>query len=58
MPELQYCGGFDDDMDSLVHDDENNHAAPVSKNDGQAGSGNLKNQSSSHRKRKHNLKDM
>ncbi|KAG5126958.1 hypothetical protein JHK82_027793 [Glycine max] len=58
LPELQYCGGFDDDMDSLVHDDENNHAAPVSKNDGQAGSGNLKNQSSSHRKRKHNLKDI
>ncbi|KAG5062544.1 hypothetical protein JHK85_003727 [Glycine max] len=58
LPELQYCGGFDDDMDSLVHHDENNHAAPVSKNDGPAGSANLKNQSSSRRKRKHNLKDI
>ncbi|CAJ1967842.1 unnamed protein product [Sphenostylis stenocarpa] len=61
LPELQYCGGFDDDMDSLIHDDENkviDHAAPVSKNDGQAGSGNLKNQNSTRRKRKHNLKDI
>nr|KYP53632.1 Serine/threonine-protein kinase ATM [Cajanus cajan] len=61
LPELQYCGGFDDDMDTLAHDDENqviDHAAPRTENDEQVGSGNLKNQSSSRRKRKHNLKDI
>ncbi|TKY53534.1 putative oxidoreductase GLYR1 [Spatholobus suberectus] len=62
LPELQCCGGFDnDDIDTLIYNDEEkviDHAAPVIKNDGQAGSGNLKNQSSSRRKRKHNLKDI
>ncbi|RDY01809.1 putative oxidoreductase GLYR1, partial [Mucuna pruriens] len=61
LPELQYCGGFDDDVDTSVHDDEkevNYHAAPTIKNDGQAGSENVKNQSSTRRKRKHNLKDI
>lgn len=60
LPELQYCGSFDDDMDTLVHGDENNaidYSASLSKNGGQAGSGNSKNQST-RRKRKHNLKDM
>ncbi|XP_022640837.1 uncharacterized protein LOC106772117 isoform X2 [Vigna radiata var. radiata] len=56
LPELQYCGGFDDDMDTIVHGDENK--AINYKNDGQVGSGNLKSQSSSRRKRKHNLKDV
>ncbi|KAK8468151.1 hypothetical protein PHAVU_007G240300 [Phaseolus vulgaris] len=59
LPELQYCGGFDDDMDTLVHGDENkaiDYSASLSKNDGRAGSGNLKNQSSRF-KRKYTLKD-
>ncbi|XP_027938170.1 uncharacterized protein LOC114192595 isoform X2 [Vigna unguiculata] len=56
LPELQYCGGFDDDMDTIVHGDDNK--AINYKNDGQVGSGNLKTQSSSRRKRKHNLKDI
>ncbi|KAK7393103.1 hypothetical protein VNO78_21557 [Psophocarpus tetragonolobus] len=59
LPEFQYCGGFDEDMD--INDDENeviDRVVPVTKNDCRAGSGNLKNQSSSRRKRKHNLKDI
>ncbi|KAJ1395026.1 PWWP domain [Sesbania bispinosa] len=63
LPELQYCEGLDDDMETLIHDDEKKlsevieHATPVVKNDGQSGLGNLKPQSSSRHKRKHNLKD-
>ena len=62
LPELQYCGGLDNDMDTLIHGGEKNlneveHATPVSKNDGQAVPKNLKSQSTSCHKRKHNLKD-
>ncbi|KAL2326655.1 hypothetical protein Fmac_025713 [Flemingia macrophylla] len=61
LPELQYGGGFDDDTDALVNDDQEqviDHAASRAKNDDHGGSGNLKYQSSSRRKRKHNLKDI
>ncbi|XP_027365959.1 uncharacterized protein LOC113872533 [Abrus precatorius] len=64
LPELQNCASWDDDVDTLFYDDEKNlneavdHATPVLTNDGQDGLGNLKNQGSSCRKRKHNLKDI
>lgn len=63
LPELQYCGGLDNDTGALIKDADKNlsevnkHATHMSKNDGQTGAGNLKTTNSSYRKRKHNLKD-
>lgn len=63
LPELQYGGSLDNDMDTSIHDGEkslskvNKHVTPVSKNDGQAGPGNLTSQNNSRHKRKHNFKD-
>lgn len=65
LPELQLCGGLDNDMDSSIHDAGNNlsediqHETPSRKNADQASSGQrvLKGQNSSYHKRKHNLKD-
>ncbi|KAF7822434.1 putative oxidoreductase GLYR1 [Senna tora] len=54
LPELQHCGGLDNDLDSSIH-----HATPVSKNADQASVSHRvsKGQNSSYHKRKHNLKD-
>ncbi|XP_061363095.1 PWWP domain-containing protein 3-like [Gastrolobium bilobum] len=63
LPELQYYGGFDNDTDTISYDGEKKlsevteHATPIIKKDGAAGTGNLKSQSNSRHKRKHNLKD-
>ncbi|CAL0303118.1 unnamed protein product [Lupinus luteus] len=63
LPELQYGEGLDNEMDNIIHHGENSlsevveHLTPVSNNGGLAGPGNLKSQSSSHQKRKRNLKD-
>lgn len=66
LPELQHCGGLDNDMDSSIQDSANNlsedvqHANPViSKNADQASAGHRvsKGPNSSYHKRKHNLKD-
>ncbi|XP_029128488.1 uncharacterized protein LOC109804853 isoform X2 [Cajanus cajan] len=63
LPELQYCGGLDNDTGALIKDADkklsevNKHATHMSKSDGQTGAGNLKTTNSSYRKRKHNLKD-
>ncbi|XP_019435573.1 PREDICTED: uncharacterized protein LOC109342051 isoform X2 [Lupinus angustifolius] len=63
LPELQYGEGLDNDMDNIIHDGENSlsevveHLTPLSNNGDLAGPGNLKSQSSSHHKRKRNLKD-
>lgn len=64
LPEIQYCGGLDCDMDSSTQDVENNvnegiqHETP-SKDADQASSGHRvsKGHNNSYHKRKHNLKD-
>ncbi|CAJ1976562.1 unnamed protein product [Sphenostylis stenocarpa] len=63
LPELQYCGGLDNDTNALIKDadkslsDVNNHASHSSKKYGQTGAGKIKTTNSSCHKRKHNLKD-
>ncbi|XP_027364133.1 uncharacterized protein LOC113871304 [Abrus precatorius] len=63
LPELQHCGGLNNDIDVLINDtnknlsEVNNHTIHVSKKDVQTGNRNLKAINSSSRKRKHNLKD-
>ncbi|XP_057424362.1 PWWP domain-containing protein 5-like [Lotus japonicus] len=64
LPQLQYCGGLENDIDNLVDDADKNRsevhelATHVSKNDGQSGTGNLKTENGSCNKHKHNLKDV
>ncbi|KAK7343978.1 hypothetical protein VNO77_13146 [Canavalia gladiata] len=63
LPQLQYYGGLDNDIDSLINDADKNlsevnkHATPISKKDGQTGTGNLKTTNKSSHKHKPNLKD-
>ncbi|KAK7278544.1 hypothetical protein RJT34_23574 [Clitoria ternatea] len=63
LPELQYGGGLDNDVDASIDDTDkhlnvvNKHATHVSKRDGETGTGNLKTAKRSGHKRKHNLKD-
>ncbi|KAI9082834.1 hypothetical protein K1719_035164 [Acacia pycnantha] len=65
LPEFQYSGGLDCDIDSTTQDVENNasegiqHETPLSRNADQASTGHRvsKGHNSSYYKRKHNLKD-
>ncbi|KAI4351197.1 hypothetical protein L6164_005576 [Bauhinia variegata] len=62
LPEFQYCGGLDNDMDTFLNDDDmdlSQDESPVRKDGDQAsaGPGILKSQNNSRHKRKHNLKD-
>ncbi|XP_028804315.1 uncharacterized protein LOC114759314 [Neltuma alba] len=63
LPEFQYCGGLDCDIDSSMQDVENNasegNETPLSKDADQASAGHRvsKIHNSSYHKRKHNLKD-
>ena len=62
LPELQYCGGLENDTDTLINDTDkrlsevNEHTIHTSKNGDQTGTEDSKATNQSRRKRKHNLK--
>jgi len=62
LPELQYCGGLENDTDTLIDDTDkrlsevNEHTILTSKNGDQTGTEDSKATNQSRRKRKHNLK--
>lgn len=62
LPELQYCGGLENDTDTLINDTDkrlsevNEHTIHTSKNGDQTGTGDSKATNQSRHKRRHNLK--